>query len=577
MNATTTGNKRETLSVPATANRDGFQYRCRITNSSGSVYSDAVTLTVVLKEPEITIQPIEVVTAEGNTARFSVTANGSGLTYQWQYRKNGDNAWTNALTTGNKKKTLSVPATAGRDGYQYRCMVANKSGVVYSDPATLKVILAKPSIVSQPESITVAEGKLAHFTVDVKGSKIRYQWQYRKNNSEDWENALTTGNKLKTLSVPATAGRNNLQYRCIVSNNSGTVISDAAVLTVTLSKPAIVNQPKDVYVTVGDTAEFTVLARGSGLTYQWQYRKSGTGNWTKAQATGNKEKTLLVSSTLGRDGYQYRCLISNSSGTVFSEPATLKVGLNIPVITTQPIDVTATEGDTAQFVVAVNGFRLTYQWQYRKSDVGEWANATAPGNKQKLLTVPVTLNRNGYQYRCVISNDAGSVYSDVVTLTVNLNAPSITTQPTDSTVAEGDTVRFSVVVSGSELSYQWQYRKSDLDEWVDATATGNKQRTIVVSATRWRNGYQYRCIITNGSGTVFSEPATLNVNSKNTINSEALETDVTALLSEEEMYWNDDAINNDEMEKEESSMQTNMEAETESTETKEYNANDTEE
>ena len=45
-------------------------------------------------------------------------------------------------------------------------------------------------------------------------------------------------------------------------------------------------------------------------------------------------------------------------------------------------------------------------------------NATADGNKTATLKVPVTAKKNGYQYRCVITNSAGKVTTKAVTLTV---------------------------------------------------------------------------------------------------------------------------------------------------------------
>ncbi|MBQ6831899.1 MAG: hypothetical protein IJO28_04615 [Oscillospiraceae bacterium] len=42
--------------------------------------------------------------------------------------------------TGNKTATLSVPVTAARNNYQYRCVITDKYGnVVGSKAATLKV------------------------------------------------------------------------------------------------------------------------------------------------------------------------------------------------------------------------------------------------------------------------------------------------------------------------------------------------------------------------------------------------------------------------------------------------------
>ncbi len=185
-------------------------------------------------------------------------------------------------------------------------------------------------------------------------------------------------------------------------------------------KPGITAQPSSVTVAEGGTGTFRVTASGTGLSYQWQYRTSAGGSWKSATASGNKTATLKVPATVGRNGYQYRCRVSNSAGTVWSAAATLTVisSAEKPVISTQPGNVTISEGQTAAFRVTASGTGLSYQWQYRTSAGGSWKSATASGNKTATLKVPATVSRNGYQYRCRVSNSAGTVYSSAATLTV---------------------------------------------------------------------------------------------------------------------------------------------------------------
>ena len=95
---------------------------------------------------------------------------------------------------------------------------------------------------------------------------------------------------------------------------------------VTLYVLGVKTQPTNVEATLGTTAKFSVVATGNGLTYQWQYRTSSTGTWKSATATGNKTANLSVSATNSRNGYQYRCKITDADGTViYSNAATLTV------------------------------------------------------------------------------------------------------------------------------------------------------------------------------------------------------------------------------------------------------------
>jgi len=320
-NASGTGNKTATISVPATVSRNGYQYRCQITDKYGNVItSKAATLNVF----GVATQPADQNVLAGKTAKFKVTAVGTGLKYQWQYRTSAKGSWKNASGTGNKTATLSVTAKASLKGYQYRCKITDQNGnTVYSNAATLKLITLK--VTGQPANKFMPAGKTAKFTVKVSGTGLKYQWQYRTSAKGSWKNASGTGSKTATLSVKAKANMKGYQYRCKITDKYGNVIySGAATLKIVTLK--ITTQPSSVKLAKGKTATFKVAVKGSGLTYQWQFRKNAKGAWKKATGTGNKTATLKVPVTAARNGYQYRCVITDKYGNVInSNAATLTV------------------------------------------------------------------------------------------------------------------------------------------------------------------------------------------------------------------------------------------------------------
>ena len=90
-----------------------------------------------------------------------------------------------------------------------------------------------------------------------------------------------------------------------------------------------------------------------------------------------------------------------------------------PTITTQPTSQTVTEGGTATFTVVTSGTEpLSYQWQ-QSTDSGQSWTGIDGATDATYITATTTTNMNGTQYRCVVSNIAGSVTSNVATLTVN--------------------------------------------------------------------------------------------------------------------------------------------------------------
>ena len=271
-----------------------------------------------LTNVSITQNPVNQIKSIGETAFFSVEAQGDGLTYQWQYKGPKSSNYANCGLTGNKTPTLSVQATEARNGYSYRCVITDSNNnQVISEPALLTVGEEQElSIISSPENQTKSVGETAYFSVTAEGSGLTYQWQYKGPKSSNYANCGLTGNKTPTLSVQATEARNGYSYRCVITDsNNNQVISEPALLTVGEEQElSIISSPENQTKSVGETAYFSVTAEGSGLTYQWQYKGPKSSNFANCSLTGNKTDTLIVQATEARNGMAYRCLVTDKSG-----------------------------------------------------------------------------------------------------------------------------------------------------------------------------------------------------------------------------------------------------------------------
>ena len=458
----------------------------------------------------ITSQPANKSVAAGSTAQFTVeaTTSASSISYQWQFRKDANSSWAPSAQSGNKTATLSVSATNGLNGYQFRCVVKDSQGsVVNSDAATLYII---PKITTQPVGKTVAPGTTAKFTVAATGTgTLTYQWQYRKDANSAWAASAQSGNKTATLSVAATNGLHGYQFRCKVTHGNGqTAYTNAATLSVS---PRITVKPTDRSVPAGTTAEFSVTAAGTGtLTYQWQFRKNADCAWAASAQSGNKSVTLSVAARDSLNGYQFRCVIKDGSNrTAYTSAVTLHI---IPKITTQPVSKTAAPGTKATFTVAATGTgTITYQWQFRQNADSAWAASGQSGNKTATLSVNVTNGLHGYQFRCVVTHGNGKkAYSNIVTLSVS---PRISTQPADNCASLGTKAEFSVTAAGTgTLKYQWEYQTPTGTTWASSAQSGNKTAKLSVSTAGNLQGYRFRCKITDGSGNVaYTRAATLTL------------------------------------------------------------------
>ncbi len=284
-------------------------------NDTESETTNVVNLKV---KPKITKQPVTTTVVLGKKASFSVEALGKELKFQWQYRKSSSGSWENISATSGKTANYSLTTGERHNGYQYRCRVTSLGAASYSSIATLKV---KPKIVTQPVSQTVSVGTKASFTVEAQGKELKYQWQFRKSASGSWSNISAASGKTATYTLTVEDRHNGYQYRCKVTSLS--VYSYTSVVTLKV-KPKITTQPQPVSVKAGKKATFTVAAAGENLTYQWQYKKPD-GSWTNVTAASGKTASYSFTTAARHNGYQYRCKVTNSGGTVTSKAVTLTV------------------------------------------------------------------------------------------------------------------------------------------------------------------------------------------------------------------------------------------------------------
>ncbi|HEU4391225.1 MAG TPA: pectinesterase family protein, partial [Blastocatellia bacterium] len=393
---------------------------------------------------------------------------------------------------GTSVTLTAVPTT----GWRFAGWSGNLSGTTNPSTITMdqnKSITATftqvpPTITTQPVSQTVTAGSNATFTVVASGTPpLTYQW---KKNGADISGATAA-----TLSLVNVQSADAGSYTVIVTNGAGSVTSNPATLTVNppITAPAITTQPVGLTATVGDNVSFTVVATGNPApTYLW--RKDGS------DIAGATAATVSLNNVQLNDAGTYTVVVSNSAGTVTSDPAVLTVNppVTAPTITTQPVSRTAIVGDNVSFTVVATGFPTpTYQWRKDGSDISGATSATLSLNSVQL--------GDAGTYTVVVSNSAGTVTSDPATLSVS-RAPVITTQPVSQSVTVGANVSFTVVANGAPApTFQWLKN--------GVTVTGETSDTLALSNVQLADAGIYSVIVSNSAGTVQSAPATLSVTS----------------------------------------------------------------
>jgi len=520
-----------TLSITsATTGMNGYDYRCVVDNSTCNAVNSVIATLTVNTSPSVTVDPKDSSICETNGASFSVTATGSALTYQWQEDDGGGyaNVTDGGIYSGATTATLSITsATSGMNTYTYRCIVDNStcSQDVSSD-ATLTV-QTNPIVTGQPSAATICENTGTSFTVTATGSSITYQWQEDQGSgfSNISNGGVYSGATTATLSISnASASFDGYKYRCVVDNATCVATSSNSATLTVQENVAITVAPSASSICESDNTSFSVTATGSSLTYQWQEDDGGGfSNISNGGVySGATTATLsITSATSGMDGYDYRCVVDNSAcSDVTSTSATLTVQIS-PTVTSDPSNVTICESTGASFSVIATGTALTYQWQ--EDDGSGFANVSNGGVYSGATTATLTISTasaamDGYKYRCSVDNaNCNADVSADATLTVQSN-PLVTTGPSDETVCENTSAGFTVVATGSALTYQWQ--EDDGTGFSNVSNggiySGATSASLSISNTNIiMDGYEYRCIVDNStcdSDTSDTAAVTIQVN-----------------------------------------------------------------
>lgn len=478
---------------------NNYRYRCVAGTVCGTTTSNAGILTVNTP-PAITTQPSNPSGCTGGSATVSVVASGSNLTYQWQLSTDGGTVFNNIGGATSPSYTITG-LTLAMNGYKYQCIITGVCPVspITTNIVTLSVVTAL-NISGQPTDVTVCAGSPASFTVTATGAS-GYQWQISTDGGVTWTDI--GGATAATYTIASvTAGMNGNKFRCNISSPCGNATTTVATLTVN-TLPAITAQPSSVTLCAGSNNTFSVTATGTGITYQWQLSVTGCGGPWSNIIGANSSTYTITNITAGQNNNAYQCIITGvCSPAVTSSCALLTVVTSVNV-TTQPVSQTVCEGSSVSFTVAGSGTGIIYQWQLSTDGGNTWNNIAGATNAT--YTIPaVTIAMSGNRYRCQLSNATCTTpgISNAAILTVN-SIPAVSTQPQSASVCVGGSNTFSLVASGTAITYQWQLSTDGGATWNNIGGATTASYTVS-GATAGMNGYRYRCII---SGTC-TPPAT---------------------------------------------------------------------
>ncbi|HEY6505062.1 MAG TPA: immunoglobulin domain-containing protein [Chitinophagaceae bacterium] len=435
------------------------------------VVSNTVSLTVNTP-PAISVQPISQVVCVGTNVTFSVTATGSGLTFQW--RKGGVNI------NGATSSSFTINNVAVSDAGNYDVVVTGICPPAVTSNTVTLTVNTPPVITVQPVSQTICTGSNVTFSVTATGTSLTYQW---RKGGVNISGATSSSFAINGV-VSGDAGNYDVVITGVCPPSPGT--SSLVTLTVN-TPPAITTQPVSQTVCAGTNVTFSVAATGTGLTFQW--RKGGV------DISGATSASFTINNAAAGDAGSYDVVITgNCLPGITSNTATLTVD-PVTIIGTQPVTQTVCAGSNVTFSVAATGTALTYQWRKGGVNIG---GATSPS-----LTISGAVAGDAGNYDVVVSGTCGTVTSSVAVLTVNA-ITAINAQPASQAVCAGSNVTFSVTAVGSNLTFQW--RKGGVN------ITGATSSSFTINAVVAGDAGNYDVVVTGSCGTQTSNAAALTVN-----------------------------------------------------------------
>ncbi len=212
------------------------QYYVAATNAYGTTNSSTVTVSAT-GGLQINTQPAAVTVCNGGNTSFTVSASGTGLSYQWQV--DAGNGFTNlsnitGLYSGVTTNSLQLTGAAlSMSGFNYRVVVTNICGGVNSATASLTISNTTPTqpvFTSGPTSVAAGATNVTYSVTSQ--NNVAYTWAYTGSGA-----TITPSGANASINFSSTASSGTVTVFAIY-NNGCSGISPTASLGVTVNAPA---------------------------------------------------------------------------------------------------------------------------------------------------------------------------------------------------------------------------------------------------------------------------------------------------------------------------------------------------
>ena len=242
-----------------------------------------------------------------------------------------------------------------------------------------------------------------------------------------------------------------------------------------------------------NTSPGTLTARGAGGTGSYNFLWYKDGNSTGVTTSTYNPGQLTAATQI------YCRVTSGSCGTVNSNTVAITVYDNLTASVTGGLSPICYNVSPGTLTVTPGGGTLSYTYLWYKNGISTGIT-TATYN-------PGALTATSEIYCAVTSGTCGTVNSGTKEVVV-IPPLRITSQPADAMIRLNQDAGFSLIATGQNLHYQWQYSRDGSDPW---TNTGSDLPNITIQNVNTTETDLYRCYVSSDCGSEYSDIVGINI------------------------------------------------------------------
>lgn len=528
------------LNIPVAANVAAGTYTGTIAVANATCTGPGSTFTLTISGTTITASSAASARCfssgaqTGSLAYSATTGSPTNYTITWDAAAQTA-GFVNLGSTALGSSPVSFPIAAGivAGTYNGTLNVINSDGCISAGAAFTQTISPIPSITNASAAATRCYSASAQTSTLTYSATSGSPTQY----SITWDAAALTAGftnvtvaslPVSPISIPVPAGVAVGTYSGSInvynaigchpaSGNSFTItISGAANPTMTSASSATIcsGSAVNIPLTADIPSTFTWIAASNS---------NVTGESTTLQTTSTLNNTLTLSVSSAQT-VSYTVIPTSTSDGCVGASQNVSVTVNmLPTITASATAAARCYSSSAQTSTlsysATTGspdlYNITWNAAALSAGLSNTGNVSLPASPIS-FSIPAGVAVGTYTGTLYVSKTGGCTSSGTsFTLTINA-LPTITSQPSSTTVCSGSNTSFSISATGTGLTYQWRRGTTNLCNCGNVSGVTSATLTIT-SATITNAATDYNCVVTGGGcSSIISNYATLTVTTTNT-------------------------------------------------------------